>query len=317
MSYIDIKKLLDPQMRRIVTYQAESPAYSGSIRDLSSEEARRRYREERATWNADAPELPRIEATTAPGPRREIPLRLYYPEAESALPLLIYLHGGGWMLGDLDTHDKIMRLLALESGAAVAGIDYALAPEHKFPSQIEECLAASLWLEQNGADLDIDSTRMAIGGDSAGANLSLAVALSLRDQRHDTLKAMLLYYGAFGLKDSLSRRLFGSEEDGLSEQELVHYRDCLLRGPEDLDDPRFNLLAADLSRLPPAFVAAAEFDPLLDDSKALVALMEAQGSYAEFKLYTGVLHGFLHYSRVLTKAREAVAEGARFLREFW
>ena len=315
MSSIDLTKKLDPQMRTVLELQAKSPAYTGSVRGLSPEEARRHYREERAAWNSDAPELPRVDNISIPGTNRDIPLRLYYPLEGEALPTLVFLHGGGWILGDLDTHDKIMRLLAREGGFLVAGVDYGLAPEHKFPSQIEECVAAVTWLASHASRLAIDPECIAIGGDSAGANLSLATALGLRDQGQDLIKAMLLYYGAFGLKDSVSQRLYGGDEDGLSKEEMDYYRTSLVRDPKDLDDPRLNSLRADLANLPPAFVAAAELDPLLDDSKALVELMAAQGGYSELKIYPGVLHGFLHYSRILKKARVAIRDGADFLRE--
>lgn len=315
MPTIDFTKKLDPQMRTVIDLQAKSPSYTSSVRDLTPEEARRHYREERAGWNADPPELARIEEISVPGPTREIPLRLYYPREDRTLPALVFLHGGGWILGDLDTHDKIMRLLALEAGVLVAGVDYGLAPEYKFPSQIDECEAAVIWLARNADRLAIDPGCIAIGGDSAGANLSLSVALGLRDQGHDLIKALLLYYGAFGLKDSVSLRLYGGDADGLSRAEMDYYRTSLVREPKDLEDPRLDLLKADLSRLAPAFIAAAELDPLLDDSKGLAELIAAQGGYGELKIYPGVLHGFLHYSRIVKKSREAIRDGAKFLSE--
>ena len=229
--------------------------------------------------------------------------------------MLIYLHGGGWVVGNLDTHDKIMRLLALRSGAAVIGVDYGLAPQTKFPAAIDECLAAVTHVREHAAGWGIDPERIALGGDSAGANLSVAAALSLRDTHPELLRMLLLVYGVFGLRDSPSQRLFGERADGLSNKDMDYYYDCYLRGPEDCHDDRFNVLGADLRGLPPAFIAAAGMDPLLDDSVAMHELMGEAGVESTLAIYDGVLHGFLHYSRMLDRSNEAIDDAAEAIRE--
>ena len=206
------------------------------------------------------------------GPGGALPLRIHYPRADHPLPTLIFLHGGGWVLGNLDTHDRIMRQLAADSGFAIAGVDYRLAPEHRFPAANEDSLAAVEWIAENGADLGLDTARLAIGGDSAGAALSLSTLMTLRDQGRDILNAGLLYYGAFGLRDSRSRRLYGGEEDGLSRENLAFFRKSLLGPGRPPDDWRLNMLDRPVAGLPPLFIGPIEMDPLRDDSDALSEL---------------------------------------------
>ena len=260
--------------------------------------------------------MARVEAQRLPGPAGEIPLRVYYPRVTGPLPTLVYLHGGGWILGNLDSHDKIMRRLALGSGAAVVGVDYRLAPEHKFPTALEESLAVIRHLAAEGARWDLDPARLAVGGDSAGANMSLAAGLTLRDEGLNAVRALLLFYGDYGLRDSASRRKYGGPEDGMGAEDLAYYMTCLVRGPEDLKDPRLDLLSAELSGLPPAFIiAAAELDPLHDDSLVLAELLADTGVGHRLEVYRGVLHGFLHLSRMVDQAGQALDDASRWLAE--
>jgi len=167
---------------------------------------------------------------------------------------------------------------------------------------------------KHGDEWGVDPRRLAIGGDSAGANLAMAVALSLKNTQPSQLSLLLLIYGVFGLRDSSSRRLFGERDAGLSSKDMEYYFDCYSGGPEDMHDHRFNNLAADLRGLPPSFIAAASLDPLLDDSVAMQALMEEAGVTSQLKIYEGVLHGFLHYTRVLDAANEAIDDAAEAVR---
>ncbi len=313
MSRIDITGMLDPQMAVALAKQAELVPAIGSIRDLPIAEVRALYERERAHWNEDAPTLARIESGEVSGPVGPIPVRTYYPVTRAPLPALVYLHGGGWILGDLDTHDKIMRLLALRTGVAVVGVDYSLAPEHKFPIQLEESVAVVRHLLQHGGELGLDPARLAIGGDSAGANMSAAVCLDLHAEQPGALKAAVLFYGIYGLRDSASRRKFGGPEDGMAPEDIAYYLDCLIRSPDDLRSPRFDVLGADLAKLPPLFIGAAEIDPLVDDSLVLAELAAAAGIENVLEVYPGVLHGFLHLSRMVDKAGAAIDDAAHWL----
>jgi acetyl esterase len=169
-------------------------------------------------------------------------------------------------------------------------------------------------VRDHGGDWGIDPSRLAIGGDSAGASLSMAVALALRDTEPSLISLLVLVYGVFGLRDSPSRRLFGERGDGLSNKDMDYYCDCYARDPADRCDSRFDILTADLRGLPPAFIAAAGIDLLLDDSITMHQLMDAAGVSSQLKIYDGVLHGFLHYSRTLETASVAIDDTADAIR---
>jgi acetyl esterase len=315
MAKIDYQQHLHPQMIAVLEKQAEIIPGARKVHELTAHDARWQYAAGRRFWNADAPEVSEIIEASVAGPAGNIPVRVYLPGNHRPLPALVYIHGGGWVVGNLDSHDKIMRLLALRSDAAVVGIDYRLAPEHKFPTAIDECHAVLMHLRDHGADWGIDPRRLAVGGDSAGANLSVAVALLLRDTQPELLALLVLVYGVFGLRDSSSRRLFGERRDALSNRDMEYYYDCYVRGPEDRHDHRVDVLAADLRGLPPAFISAAAMDLLLDDSIVMKARMDDAGVSSRLEIYDGVLHGFLHYSRVLDAANEAIGDAAEAIRE--
>lgn len=318
MIKVDVRRRLDPEMAAAIAESqrlyAEITAKRGPIAadDLAAQ--REAYNHERAFWNAIKPELADVEELTLPGPGGAIPCRLYRPSRTKWLPALLFFHGGGWVLGNLDTHDRIMRLLAEKSGAIVLGVDYRLAPEHKFPAAYDDALAALRHVARHGAAWGIDPGRLAVGGDSAGANLSVATCLSLATAERIQVKLQLLYYGAFGLTDSASLRAFGNELDGLTRAEMARYRDYLFRTPADGEDPRCDNLSGDLRGLPPAFIAACDLDPLQDDSRALSELMNEVGVANELVVYRGMLHSFLHYSRVVGMAMQALDDGTASLK---
>jgi len=278
-----------------------------------ADQQRTLYNANRAFWNDGGPSMKEQADLTIDGPGGALPLRIHYPRPERPLPALVFLHGGGWVLGNLDTHDRIMRQLAADSGFAIVGVDYRLAPEHRFPAACEDALAAVEWIAKNGADLGLDTGRLAVGGDSAGAALSLSTLMTLRDQGRDVLNAGLLYYGAFGLRDSRSRRLYGGEEDGLSKENLAFYRKSLIGPGRPPDDWRLNMLDRPVVNLPPLFIAPIEMDPLRDDSDCLSELCVDAAVPHDYHLFKGVLHGFLHMSRMVDAARDALALGADFL----
>lgn len=314
MATIEYRRQLHPQMIEVLKKQAEILPGARKVHALDAADARRQYAKGRRYWNADAPEVGEIIETFVEGPAGDIPVRVYLPGEQRPLPALIYLHGGGWVVGNLDTHNKIMRLLALRSGAAVIGVEYRLAPDHKFPTPIGESRAVVDHVRSRGGDWGVNPDRIAIGGDSAGANLSMAVALELRETEPSLLSLLVLVYGVFGLRDSPSRRLFGERADALSNKDMHYYCESYLRGPEDYHDERYNVLAADLRGLPPAFIAAAGMDLLLDDSIAMHELMAAAGVPSSLKIYDGVLHGFLHYSRALDMSGIAIDDTAAAIR---
>jgi acetyl esterase len=274
------------------------------------------YNQERAWWNAIKPELGAVEDLEVQGPIRQVPIRIYRPLHASCSSTLVYLHGGGWVLGNLDTHDRVMRLLCEYSGATVVGVDYALSPEHRLPVALDEVLAVCQWVKTYGHAYDLHSESLTLGGDSAGANLAVAATQALHRDAPASIKGLLLYYGAFGLSDSDSWKTFGTAEYEFTWEEMLFYLDSYLGSATLQTDARYNVLRGNVAFLPSAFIAAAQCDPLCDDSSALFDAMQANGIAAELKIYPGVLHGFIHYSRMLELATEALRDGATALREF-
>lgn len=323
MGKMDIRPRLDPQMAAALEAEAriaaETVARHGlenaDPRDLTA--ARLQYNANRAYWNTDAPVMAESQDLLLPGPYRDIPARLHLPVQRGAepAPVLIYLHGGGWIVGNLDTHERIMRILAQKSGCCVLGVDYHLAPEAKFPQPQDECCAAADWVLQHGAEYGLDPNRIALAGDSAGANMSMTVLLHLKNQgRIGAVGAALLYYGSYGLRDSASRRLWGGAEDGLSAADLAFFRECLFEDQAEMLDPRFDILANDLTELPPLFVLEVAMDPLADDSRALADAVLEAGGQVDYRRAEGVLHGYLHMSHSVDAAMDALSDGAAFLR---
>jgi acetyl esterase len=314
MTKIDQTPRLDPQMAKIVAKQAElASGFTAPLRHLPIEEARRLYREERKFWNSDAPPLARVEDAVIET-TRTTPVRLYAANENVFLPVIVYLHGGGAIMGGLDTHDKVSRLLARASGCAVLAVDYGLAPEHKFPAQFEELSALLDGLPSRAESFGIDPDRLAVAGDSAGAKFALGLCLHRGAEARPPIRALALYYGTFGLMDSASMRKYGGPEVGLDAAEMAYYNACLVRSVKDLADPRLDCLNADLTGVPPCFVAAAELDPLLDDSLCLAELLEDAGVERRLEVYAGVRHSFLHFSAMLDVAGRAIEQGATFLR---
>ncbi len=316
MGLIDVRPLLDAEAVEALEASARIAAEHPSPDPADIRAVRAAYERDRAFWNEGGPQPAHRQDFEIDGGGHPVPIRFYKPSSESdrPLPLLVFLHGGGFILGSLDTHDRIARCLCDASGWAVAQVDYRLAPECKFPGQIEDCLAAVAALRDRAETLGIDPSQIAIGGDSAGANLSLACLVHLRDKGAPGI-AGLLYYGAFGLRDGASRRLYGGPEDGLTPQEMEVYINSYLRKPEDRLDPRYNLIETDLAGLPPLQIHEVTLDPIADDSRALGQVLKSVGVPHEHHLHDGVLHGFLHQGRMVKKARDALGCGAAFLKQ--
>jgi acetyl esterase len=256
---------------------------------------------------------------TLPGPHGAIPCRLYLPPSAqpgmAPVPALVYLHGGGFALGKLQGWDGLMRDLVRASGMAAVSVDYRLAPEHRFPVQFDETVAVLRHLAAQGATHGIDGSRLAAGGDSAGATLALAAACALRDAGLPNLRQLVLFYGVYSADmGSDSWRRLGSGRYGLSAAQMEwiwsHYLpDAALRS-----DWRAAPLRAPLAGLPPVFLAAASLDPLLDDSLALQGRLDAAGVANRLVIYEGINHGFIRYTPLLAAARRAVADAAAALR---
>jgi len=256
-----------------------------------------------------------VEDRVVAGPAGEIPVRVYKPEPEQPLPTLVYFHGGGWVIGSLDSHDGTCRELARKVGCAVVSVDYRLAPEHRYPAAAEDCYAATCWVAERGAELGVDPTRLAIGGDSAGGNLAAVVAQMVRDRGGPALAFQLLIYPV--TDSDFSRASYQENAVGyLLEAEAMrwfwdHYVPDAAQRREPYCAP---LQATDLSGLPPALVLTAELDPLRDEGEAYGRRLAEAGVPVTVTRYDGMIHGFFGMGMLVEGARQAVAQASEALR---
>jgi acetyl esterase len=309
---------IDPQMADAMLKGRElTPSGPLDPTSASIEDVRAQYLKGRAYWNEEGPQPHKITNHTVAGPHGPIPVRFYYPTDTANAPLILFLHGGGYTLGGIESHDRICRWLAEQSGAVFASVDYHLAPEHKFPTQIEEAVAVLDWAREAAEGLGIDAARVGMGGDSAGAAIAVSAALTLKKQnRADALKFMLLYYGNYGLGNACdSAQKYKDPIFGLSEPRRKFYQQSYIPADLDPEDYRRTPLKQYLTELPPAFLGISEMDPLHDNSPALSAALTKSGIPNELKSYSGVLHGFLHMTRSVKKSRQALNDGGDAVRK--
>jgi acetyl esterase len=249
-----------------------------------------------------------------PGPHGQVPCRLYLPDDAERPPLLVWAHGGGFMQGSIPSWDAMLRELVRQSGVAALSVDYKLSPEHRFPKAFEEMVAVTRLAAREGADLGIDPTRIAVGGDSAGGNLALAAALALRDEGLSALRFMLLIYGVFSAdSESPSWQRFGKGA-GLSQTQMRWIWETYLENPAQQSDWRAAPILGNLEGLPPAHLIVGSLDPLQDDSHRLAAALKAAGVSNTLTVYEGINHGFIRYGRLIAASRRALGDCAAALR---
>ncbi len=301
---------------------AVDPCFNALLADRRNELRRPRadiclddIRRANATFLADTPRPP-IHSTTdivceALGVR--LLLRIYRPSNAVQLPLIVFFHGGGFVLGDLETHDALCRSIARETGYAVAAVDYRRAPENPFPGLAADCYAALWWLVSNAALLDVDSKRIALCGDSAGANLAVAVALRARDERLTVRHLGLLYPMTDATCNTASVHAFANGYL-LTREAIQWFWELYLPRPEDAAHPRASVLRANVEGLPPATVLTAEYDPLRDEGEAFARRLRASGVPTVARRYAGMLHGFATMSTVTPVAGQALRDLAAELR---
>ena len=285
---------------------------------VSPAEARALFLGGREIFSPEPPPVAETRDLAVPGPEGgSLTLRLYRgagagPDAK--LPTLVFFHGGGWVVGDLETHDAMCRHIANAAGCAVVAVDYRLAPEHKFPAAVEDCVAATLWLGENGGELGLDVSRLAVGGDSAGGNLATVVSLIARDRGAPRLCAQLLLYPAldFGMKQTSHRRF--AEGYLLTEATMRWFAEAYLWRLEDAEDWRASpLRAADLSNLPPAYVLTAGYDPLCDEGIAYARQLREAGVAVDHRHFASQIHGFLLMGKMVRAAGPALDDLAAAL----
>ena len=300
---------LDPSLKIVLDQLTGGP----KLHELAPQDARRFF---------DEMQLPMAEISVAkvedrriPGPSGEIPVRIYIPDVQGPLPALVYFHGGGWVIGSLETHDPSCRELANRVGCAVVSVDYRLSPEHRYPAAAEDCYAATRWVAENAGGLGVDPARIAVGGDSAGGNLSAAVALMARDRAEPGLCYQFLVYpvtDADFTRPSYRENATGYLlEAATMEWFWSHYVPDPARRVEPYCAP---LRAESVAGLPPALVITAEYDPLRDEGEAYARRMQEAGVVTTCTRYDGMIHGFFAMGMIAEAARNAMEEASEALR---
>ena len=249
-----------------------------------------------------------IDDRTFDGPAGPVPVRVYRPASEGPHPTIAFFHGGGYVIGDLDTHDDHARLLCRDVNAVVVSVDYRLAPEHPFPAGLEDCVAAHRWVVEHVADLGGDVTRLAVAGDSAGGNLSAATAVAARDAGLPLAAQLLIYPGVdFVESEDHPSRAENAQGYFLTAEDMRWFGDHYLQG-HDTADPRASVLRADLAGVAPAVVGTAEYDPLRDEGEAYAAALDKAGVRVLQHRYAGLIHGFFGLGPLSPASAAAVTE---------
>jgi acetyl esterase len=308
---------LDPQVQTLLA--AAKAAGLPEMWQLTPDQAREQYKLRVRRLDVKEEPIHRVSDRLIPGPDRPIPLRVYEPRAarpDERLPVLMWFHGGGFVIGDLDTHDTACRRLAKEGDCLVVAVDYRLAPESKFPAAVEDCMAALRWVALQGIEIGADVTRIGVGGDSAGGNLAAVCALLARDEGFPKLSHQLLIYPCTAPEpETRSHKLF-AEGHLLTRKTITWFYAQYLRNSRDTQDFRFGpLIADDLAGVPPAFVLVAGYDPLRDEGVQYATRLVEAGIDVTFVNMAGMIHGFYIMLGAVDAASDAIRQSGVALRK--
>ena len=299
-----------PEIQRMLDAAQGAPA----MHSLPVEVVRVAHAKQRALGNRRLP-LGNIEARGIAGPGGDLPLRIYTPKGTGPFPLIVFFHGSGFVICSLDTHDMMCRLLCAGVGAVVVSVDYRLAPEHKFPAAADDCLAGARWAGEHAAELNADPARIALAGDSAGGNLAAVTALRLRDEGGPPVAAQLLIYPVTDAAAEAPSYAENAEGFGLTQAGMKWFFGHYFRGPEDALHPNASpARSADFSKLPPAFVLTAEYDPLRDEGEQYAAKLIAAGVPTKLTRYDGMNHGFFFWYDRVDTTRAAMKDACDWLK---
>jgi len=304
--------VLTPEIQALLDEMNAAPGPPSH--ELPVAEARAAHSDEAARLCGEGEPVAEVRELRVPSAGGEVAVRTFRPEGDGRLPIVAYLHGGGWMMGTLDSYDSLLRALANASGAIVAGVDYRLSPEHRHPAALDDSMAAISWLVANAGEVGGDGARLAVAGDSAGGNLAAVAARRLRDEL--PLRAQILIYPVIdAVFDTASYREF-SAGHGLSAASMERFWRFYLDGADPADPDASPLRATDLAGLAPAYVLTAEEDVLRDEGEAYATALREAGVPTELVRWPGTIHGFFRWLAVTPAAREAVdAVGARLRSE--
>ncbi|HMH95749.1 MAG TPA: alpha/beta hydrolase [Bradyrhizobium sp.] len=302
---------LDPDAAAV--FRAFQEAGRPPYETVSPAEARELYLKGRFVSNPEPPELASVEPLTIPSPAGSIPARIYTPtrlrKLNGLAPGLVFFHGGGWVIGDLDSHDVVCRKLADEGELMVVSVDYRLAPEHKFPAAVDDAIASTKWIAENAKQFGIDASRLMVGGDSAGGNLAAVVAISARDGNGPDIAGQLLIYPAIDFAMIHPSHREPETSILLTHSVILWFRDHYLSGAANVGDWRASpARAKTLIGLPPAYVLTAGADPLRDEGDEYARRLKEAGVAVTHRTFPGQFHGFFTMGKLLQQANVAAAE---------
>ena len=305
--------MLDPQARALIDLMIEKgvpPTHT-----LTPAQARSFYRDRRGFTQPEPPPMAEVLDMKA----GSVPVRLYRPTAaQTPQPVLVYLHGGGWTIGDLDTHDVLCRQLARDGACTVVSVDYRMGPEHRFPAAVDDCVDAFDWLRAHAQELQLDASRMAVGGDSAGGNLAAALCLVQREAGRAMPAFQLLIYPATDMRAVAPSHTTNGQGYMLTNDSIAYYRGNYIAEQADWSDWRASpLLAPSHAGLPPALVMTAGFDPLRDEGLQYANALSAAGVPTQYVCFERQIHGFITMGRVIEEAHTAVGLCGAALRRAW
>ncbi len=316
MTKIDIKKHLTKKMKKVLEKEEELSKNLPITTDI--ETIRLNYQNQRKFWNSDTSNL---KIKKIKSKYKNISFNIYYPSNKKNLACTLFIHGGGFIVGSPQTHERIIKYFCKYSNNIVVAIDYKLSPEYKFPFAIKECATLIKYLYKNSKTFKINKNQISLMGDSAGANLALGTTLYLRDKEKNNqyIKGLLLFYGLYGLKNSPSRKILGGPWDGLTKKDIKYYEQCYFKNAKkEKKNIYYNCLKADFSYgIPPIFLAVGDMDPLLDDNITLKEILEKNSIKCKLKIYKGILHAFLHYSKILPESKKALISASKFLKKIY
>ena len=306
---------LDPDAAAI--YQAFQEAGRPAYETLTAPEAREYYRNARAVVNPEPPVLESNKPLSIPAPHGAIAARIYTPKTlrknNGLAPCLVFFHGGGWVIGDLDTHEVVCQKLAHEGELIVISVDYRLAPEHKFPAAAEDCIGATQWVAANARQFGIDAARLTVGGDSAGGNLAAVAAIAARDGGGAKLAGQVLIYPATDFRMNHPSHSEPETSLLLTHSVIKWFIDHYM-GDADIDDWRASPARAKLAGLPPAYVLVAGGDPLRDEGNEYAEKLKEAGVSVTYRFFPGQFHGFFTMGKLLNQANIAASEISAWLK---
>lgn len=304
---------VDPQMQSLLDMAAKGGGKP--FNQMTPAEARTAADTMFAAFRGTPREVAKVVDMKIPAPAGEVPLRVYTPQGTGPFGCLMFFHGGGWVIGNIETHDALCRELTVNAGCVTVSVDYRLAPEHRFPAAPEDCYAATKCTFDNAKSINIDPNRIAVGGDSAGGNLAAVVAQMAHDRGGPKIAFQLLIYPATDcLNESASQREFMRDGYILSRADMDWFYGHYLNAQDKTSPYACPGVAKNLAGLPPAFIITAEIDPLRDEGEAYGQLLRNAGVNVKVKRYDGVCHGFLSFASMVDAGKRGIADCCEELR---